>query len=467
MRSKCVALLALVAAACGQDSSTVIGLVIDRAGAPLSGVTVLAGEQRVTTDPRGRFRLTISSSGTTVLTFQRPDRAEAYRAVTPRGAKRVTVGAQMVEPTLATTVDVRTAGATVNAPGGLVLELPQGSLRTASGGTPDAPVSAAVTWLDRNNARFWGPVPLIGIEGTVSHPLETYGMFDLSLSHRGERVVLAPGATLRMRAPASSGDPPAADLFSIDVKLGLWKPEGTATNAGGSWTAEIPHLSWWNIDRFLKVPPAEQCCVRFRARTSTGEPRSGVLIVVWPPFAAMGTTDANGVLCEARFPCGSTLQVSYGVYLNESAETFVEGTITVTPNVRGSCSGQCQDVDLDTRCTEDRHCGPGQTCKMGECEGPTGGGGPTGARASCIDSRGVLCIEYRGSQINLTQARQSCEEQGATYREGSGCTTLNAVGSCRLNAGTGAEIANVWYAPIQEAEAQQTCQAAGGAWQPI
>lgn len=30
-------------------------------------------------------------------------------------------------------------------------------------------------------------------------------------------------------------------------------------------TASIPHLSWWNIDDFSKVPDANRCCVRFVA----------------------------------------------------------------------------------------------------------------------------------------------------------------------------------------------------------
>ena len=105
-----------------------------------------------------------------------------------------------------------------------------------------------MTWLDRTSAPVMGPVPLMGTDGKETHPLITLGMFDVTLSFKGEACDLVSGKAMGVSFPSQAGDLATAGMFYVDPKQALWVREGNATNTGGRWTAQVPHLSWWNVD---------------------------------------------------------------------------------------------------------------------------------------------------------------------------------------------------------------------------
>ncbi len=91
-------------------------------------------------------------------------------------------------------------------------------------------------------------------------PLESFGAIAIT-AYRGEREVnLAPDKKIQVRFACSeacqNGTPPeSVPLWSLDEKTGLWREEGAARvvrENGSYWIeAELPHLSWWNVDRPL------------------------------------------------------------------------------------------------------------------------------------------------------------------------------------------------------------------------
>ena len=91
-------------------------------------------------------------------------------------------------------------------------------------------------------------------------PLESFGAIAIT-AYRGEREVnLAPNKKIHVRFACGdacqNGTPPASvPLWSLDESTGLWREEGAAQvvreNESYWIEAELPHLSWWNVDRPL------------------------------------------------------------------------------------------------------------------------------------------------------------------------------------------------------------------------
>jgi hypothetical protein len=464
--------LALVCG-CSDDTETMATGIVTTLNGFVAGANIATEGASTTADGRGRFKLALGDSTSSVLTFTHPGHAPAYLEVRPNGATTVTVRAVLAKITSATSIDVRQGPATVQDKD-LVLTFPQGSIKTRSGKTPDGPVEVAVTWLDRILAPVMGPVPLMGTDGKETHPLTTLGMFDVSLSFAGEACDLADGKTMGISLPAGPGDPPTAGLFYVDPKRALWVQEGSATNAGGQWTAQVPHLSWWNVDLFYKVPANMCACVQFVAKTPAGKGLGGVSISSSPTakYTFGGWTDLDGTLCHPCFPTGELIKVSWAAFLGVDALDGVSGSLDLTPTATGATCGSaaCQVVTIPIQCTTDAHCDPGQACKGGSCG--TGGAPPPPPNklfGSCHVLSIGLCHEFIGSGADQATAQKVCDSQGAKgeLKIGQPCPAANALGRCTFKGGTPSETATIYYRPIFDGAVdslRSACTQGGGAW---
>lgn len=469
MKSQLAVLFCVLGLGCrgGSGTTTATGVVATLNGV-VPGAMVSSGKASTTANADGRFQLDIPASGTSVLTFSKAGFAPAYLAVTPSGAASITVSASLAPIATTATVDVHQAPATVTA-NELVLTFPQGSIRTRSGTVPDGPVEVAVTWLERKTAAAIGPVPLMGTDGSEVYPLVTLGMFDVSVSFNGEPCDLVPGKTMSFTLPAQSDDPAAASLFWVDPQQALWVQEGPATNQGGQWTGEVPHLSWWNVDFFYKVPKEKCACVTFVARTPSGAGLAGVSVRNSPtakyPFG--GWTEKDGTLCHSCFPTGEAVEVIWGYFLGTTAKNAVSGILTVTPTATGVLCGSpaCQEVAILVQCTMDDQCKQGEVCKQGAC---TPGGGtppPPKLLGSCdIIADLGMCYQFGGG-IDQAVAEDICTNKQAIpgqFKLGVPCPTANALGTCRYN-----DSDLTYYRPMFEGATdalRSSCIQSGGTW---
>jgi len=469
-------LLILVALVCGcsdddSDGTTATGVVTTLNGF-VPGANIATAGTSATADAKGRFKLAIDGSKTSVLTFTQTGYAPAYLAVTPNGATTVAVRAVLAKTTSTTPIDVRQGPATVQDKD-LVLTFPQGSIQTRSGKTPDGPVIVAVTWLDRNSAPVMGPVPLMGTDGKETHPLTTLGMFDVTLSYQGEACDLVSGKTMGISLPSSPGDPATAGMFYVDPKRALWVQEGSAANAGGQWTAQVAHLSWWNVDLFNKVPTDRCACVTFVAQTPSGQGLGGVMIRDRPPtkYTFGGWTEEDGTLCHPCFPTGELIKVMWLAFLGADAADGLGGFLDLTPTATGAKCGsaECQIVTIPIQCTKDSHCNPGQTCEGGSCKGSGTTPPPPGKLfGSCLVLSIGLCHEF-GPAVDQPTAQKVCDSQGApgTLQVGQPCPAANALGKCTYLPGTPGWTATVYYKPTFDGAIdmlKNTCTQGGGAW---
>ena len=341
-----------------------LGFVINDLLEPVEGASVSAGGMaNTTTDANGRFSLTLpSATAPAVVRFSKPGHADAFRKIEPARAPMTTVSVVLSPFAETTQVDISTQEAVVDVYfGALTLTIPAAGLVDGAGSVPSGPVTVSVALIEPSFATDDSPAPMEADDpgqAGQSWPLVSYGMFDITATAAdGSALQVAPGKTLTVKTEAAAEDPATSELFSVDPSTGRWTLEpGLATNDGTHWTAQIPHLSWWNIDAFWKVPEDERCCVRFVAIDCEGRPVRGVEIrSAWGPsdqYTIAGSTDLDGTLCDWRFRCGEPLRVAYAGFLEEGSQTWVTGNVGVIPTARGvTCdSPLCQTVLIPFRC---------------------------------------------------------------------------------------------------------------------
>ena len=406
----------------GSDGATpatetrVVGFVIDGKSSPVGDATISGGGTQGVTDGTGRFELVIPANKTTVLVVEKVGYAPTYHPMKPGGAAEAYAGITLfavgntaeVDPNIGGRVDVvdDASGTTVGA-----IEIPPGALVNAETGEPvaDGTVVVQVTWISGATATVSSPIPLIGSDGADSWPLISYGMVDVTVTHLGARCNLAPDQVITLSVASSAGDPASAGLFSADLAAGIWLLEGAAVNDGVSWIAPLPHLSWWNVDAFLKVPKDKQCCVSFQASKANGKPASGVEVKGTIPggFTFGGTTDYEGELCEERFPCDELVTANWRVFTSPPRS----GPLSVTPYAKGAQCGteECQVVSFVVPCAVSSDCASGETCTDGACVGDATDGND-GSDASDASDGGPCTPKCDPGQCSDDGCGQPCSQ---------------------------------------------------------
>ena len=358
------------------QGAIVFGIVYAPGAVPLGGVNVHAGTAKATSDATGKFTLDIGTAATAVLVLEKPGYAPSYRQVATKGSHLVTVSAVMTPTTSTGTVD-GTGGGTVQVATGVTLNFPPGALVTAGGQAVQGTVDVVTTWLPPDQAVENAPFLLQAYDGTDLTPLITFGMVEITATAQGQNLQIAAGKSVQLQLPALDSDPDSAGLFFGNPATGIWELQGAAAKVAGQWVAELPHLSWWNVDGFYKVPTDKKACVTFRARLNNGTGVAGVEIKsAWGPsngYTIAGGTDWNGLLCNDSFPGGTTLTINWKVGLNTGATEVLSGSFLLTPSAYGAkCdAADCQIVDIPIQCIKDANCGTGATCVSGQCVGGT------------------------------------------------------------------------------------------------
>ncbi len=361
---------------------TAVGAVFDPSGAPMAGVTARAGSQSATSDGNGQFNLPLGKVNKAVVLLEKAGYAPAYRLVEPKGGTLVTVSA-VLSPVTTTGMVTPQDGGTVAVTGGASITFPAGALVTTAGEAPMAPAQITVTWLPPTQAAAQTPFLLQAYDGTVLTPLVSYGMLEVTATALGQPLQLKSGTSAQWRAPALGSDPDSIGLFYGNPASGLWELQGAAGKVGSEYVVQLPHLSWWNLDGFYKVPTDQQACVTFRAKGPTGVPIPGVEIrSKWGNnYTIAGGTDVSGLLCHEHFPGGTTLEIQWKAAMAAGATALVSGSLSVTPSAYGAKCGaaDCQIVDIPIQCTTNSHCGPGGKCTAGVCTGTSSGSDASGA----------------------------------------------------------------------------------------
>ena len=240
--------------------STVIGLVQDEAGLPLSNVEVDHIGNNILTDENGFFslptRVTTLSGG--YITFKKEGFFENSKFFIHIDAEdysylRVTMldlgTPEVIDASEPTTIDVDNAQARIL--------FQEDGFVDATGSAYSGAVSVYTKYIDPTGIDLVEIMPgdLRGIDTEEARvQLSTFGMLAAELRGvNGQELQLAAGksAEIKMLIPEElqNSIPENVPTWSYDENIGYWIEEGTASEtADGYYTAEVTHFSYWNYD---------------------------------------------------------------------------------------------------------------------------------------------------------------------------------------------------------------------------
>lgn len=336
------------------------------------------------------------------------------------------MGARAVLLPIAASAAFDTRNGTLIEHEGLRVEIPANGVVDQDGEPFDGIAEISVVPFDSTDRSLVPPGPLTATrkDGTPTF-LRSLAMAEVSLSHEGEPLQLAPGVTARVEIPlaqALMADPNPArrpqvgqtiEAWWFDLDKGTWQEEGAGTVIAASgrpdelaWATDVAHFTWWNVDE----PWWNHSCLLITV-FEDGMPKQGVQVQVSGAWGQSQPqlTDANGEACTAM-----AIGEVGTVYIGPQNAWLVPPFDVMGQPEAAACDGNgnaCQAVPVEID-PDDTECEAGQ---FYECEysGPPGSEGVGichGGKRNCgPDQKWEL--ECKGEQLPLPEDPNSLEDE--------------------------------------------------------
>jgi Carboxypeptidase regulatory-like domain len=378
-RLTALAVAIVAAAACksttgggGMSTTSVAGIVTDSTGAVLSGVAVTAGSSTTTTGANGTFSFASSPQASLVIDFSKTGYLESSKQVTVTAGTTSNVVAALMALAPPQPLDA-TKGGSITGTRGSSLKADPSVLVDATGKAVSGSVDVSLTPLSPAVPGELAAYPgsLVGsTNGATPSLLRTYGVLDVTVTQNGQPVQVASGHTVTVTIPvAASGTlPKTEDLWSYNLTTGIWDHEGTAQLSGSTYTAELSHFSYHNID--AAVLTGQATCVTGLVVNSSGQPVSGAYVspTQGASVDTLITTDSTGRYCTWLLT-----GTSETITADATSAPYGEGTVTVTGGAAVPFPGSesCSNVNCATApnivldqppCKTDSDCPSDDTC---------------------------------------------------------------------------------------------------------
>lgn len=336
------------------------------------------------------------------------------------------MGARAVLLPIAASAAFDTRNGTLIEHEGLRVEIPANGVVDQDGEVFDGIAEISVVPFDSTDRSLVLPGPLTATrtDGTPTF-LRSLAMAEVSLSHEGSPLQLAPWASAHVEIPlaqALMADPNPArrpqvgqkiEAWWFDLDKGTWQEEGAGTVIAATgrpgelaWVTDVAHFTWWNVDE----PWWNHSCLLVTVFEG-GMPKQGVQVQVsgaWGESQAQ-LTDANGEACTAM-----AIGEVGTVYIGPENAWLVPPFEVLGQPQAAACDGNgnaCQTVPVELD-PDDTECEPGEAY---ECEysGPPGSEGVGichgGKRYCGLDLKWGLACE--GEQLPLPEDPDSPEDE--------------------------------------------------------
>ena len=346
------------------NKSSIVGVVLNAYGSPLSGVVVniLGTDMSTESDLSGRFLLEhVAASERSIVTFRKENyaRTSAPIAIIDGGENTIIQRMALIDHVF---FFEALDGFTFNADESLKVDFPSNNIVDSTGKPYTGSVVVELTMFDLVSDNDQGNELLatpgdftaVNIAGE-SKILESYGMVQINmLTPSGSELQLGASASV-VRLPVQSlGAPPTVgdeiSAWSYNEEQGKWTEEavGTVSEYEGElvWEFNAPHFSTWNCDR----PIATHGCLTGTVTDSQGNPRGSATVrAVGITYISTTTarTSQDGSFC-LEVKNGETVwaEISYSI----AGQTATQRTdpITISPG-QASCSlgeGTCSDLGV-------------------------------------------------------------------------------------------------------------------------
>jgi hypothetical protein len=261
-----------------QIVTNVQGRILDEAGKPMFGVTVMAGDKSTSTDEFGIFTLNeVSvSEHSSFIKAEAPGYFTGSRTIVSEANANGFVQIKMLRKKTIGSFNAASGGE-VNTEGSSTIKFPAGSIKTSSGTAYSGTVKVYAAFLNPDAGDFDDIMPgdLRGLNAdSQAVALKSYGMLNVRLeTEGGQELQIAPGnkAEIRMKVPASlaATAPAEIPLWHFSEYDGKWREEGKATLQNGWYVGSVSHFSTWNCDY-----PANFVFVTLTVRGEKGTRRS-------------------------------------------------------------------------------------------------------------------------------------------------------------------------------------------------
>lgn len=237
----------------------VVGVVHDADGNALSDVSVITGNQRVTSDENGLFSFTeigavnergvfyFSKEGYFDIVRSFEQSREQFEVVMyPKGNSTVTASETFMA---LEGKDMEVSG--------MKVEIPASSLVDESGNVYDGQVQADMIYMNPNDEHFADMMPggdLVAIRSdNSSTQLVSYGMVGVTLKGSDNKELqLKDGERSTITFPIPEGMdndiPETIPLWHFNEKAGIWVESGEAVRQGNEYVGTVGHFSFWNLD---------------------------------------------------------------------------------------------------------------------------------------------------------------------------------------------------------------------------
>lgn len=287
------------------SNSHIYGLVSDPDGNALANVLITTGQDTVISNEYGiySFDRCRAVNGRCVVKFESNEHFSVIRtADIADGDARVDAILMPQDSKEGVTEIVRfhnSKGATIKV-GKMSVTIPANSLAYESDGSAfNGSVCASVYYLNPNSENFAKEMPGGDMSGVSSEGkdviLLSYGMVEVSLKDSlNRKLQLKNGAESTLSFPVPNGYSEEQKyneipLWSFDEEKGTWVEEGVATKNGDSYSGNIKHFSWHNLDY-----PEKRANICGRVTNKNGDPLPNVLVTISQTSAR---TDRNGNYC--------------------------------------------------------------------------------------------------------------------------------------------------------------------------
>lgn len=232
-----------------------IGRVVDPSGTPITGATVVVGDDQVLSDDFGFFEFSDVDAPSIGLYVKvtKPGYFTAGTHHFPTEAAAATIRITALPEQ--TFTFLANQGYQTTMDNGAQLSIPADAVGRA--GVPyEGTVTIASTWLDPEADATLSTMPgaLLGVDADgETQFLRTYGMMAVEMrDENGAELQLLEGQQAQLNFPLSSSlgerAPDMIPLWHFDETAGVWVEEGTALRTQDSYEAQVSHFSWWNCD---------------------------------------------------------------------------------------------------------------------------------------------------------------------------------------------------------------------------
>lgn len=273
------------------SNTFVYGFVRDADGNALEHVLVTSGEDTTLTNGSGAYSLEKchSVNGRSVVKFESDEYFSVVRTANIIDGEARIDAIMMAQDSREGVSEVtrfyNSQGATIEV-GNMKITIPANSMVYEKDGKEfQGSVFASAYYLNPNSKSFTKEMPGGDMSGVTTDGkdviLLSYGMVEVTLKDSvGQKLQLKEGAESTMSFPLPEGFSEnqkydKIPLWYFDEEKGTWVEEGIATKNGDSYSGNVKHFSWHNLDY-----PDRRATIRGRVLNKDGKPLPHVLVTI-------------------------------------------------------------------------------------------------------------------------------------------------------------------------------------------